>query len=153
MAAHAGAGSGYSYVSTFQKKSGLSSWICSINVNDPGLITLVNKLQDVFTTVGVCSTQRFSSQKTSLKADVCHSGSKPHRSTSDSGSWITIKWKELGPGEHSGERLVWNAQEQLSRTEADDLQLTSRHRNRHQTPPNPPINQSRATSHWSAEWR
>ena len=26
----------------------------SINVNDPGLITLVNKLQDVFTTVGVC---------------------------------------------------------------------------------------------------
>lgn len=25
-----------------------------INVNDPGLITLVNKLQDVFTTVGVC---------------------------------------------------------------------------------------------------
>ncbi|KAG9623956.1 hypothetical protein KCU64_g20035, partial [Aureobasidium melanogenum] len=25
----------------------------SINVNDPGLITLVNKLQDVFTTVGV----------------------------------------------------------------------------------------------------
>ena len=27
-----------------------------INVNDPGLITLVNKLQDVFTTVGVCTT-------------------------------------------------------------------------------------------------
>jgi dynamin 1-like protein len=26
----------------------------AINVNDPGLITLVNKLQDVFTTVGVC---------------------------------------------------------------------------------------------------
>lgn len=26
---------------------------CRINVNDPGLITLVNKLQDVFTTVGV----------------------------------------------------------------------------------------------------
>jgi hypothetical protein len=26
-----------------------------INVNDPGLITLVNKLQDVFTTVGVRS--------------------------------------------------------------------------------------------------
>jgi hypothetical protein len=25
----------------------------AINVNDPGLITLVNKLQDVFTTVGV----------------------------------------------------------------------------------------------------
>lgn len=25
-----------------------------VNVNDPGLITLVNKLQDVFTTVGVC---------------------------------------------------------------------------------------------------
>lgn len=25
----------------------------SVNVNDPGLITLVNKLQDVFTTVGV----------------------------------------------------------------------------------------------------
>ncbi|KAG7008228.1 hypothetical protein G7Y79_00006g018480 [Physcia stellaris] len=36
MAAQAGTGSGY-----------------SINVNDPGLITLVNKLQDVFTTVGV----------------------------------------------------------------------------------------------------
>lgn len=28
-----------------------------INVNDPGLITLVNKLQDVFTTVGVCIVQ------------------------------------------------------------------------------------------------
>lgn len=27
----------------------------SINVNDPGLITLVNKLQDVFSTVGVSS--------------------------------------------------------------------------------------------------
>jgi hypothetical protein len=27
----------------------------AINVNDPGLITLVNKLQDVFTTVGVSS--------------------------------------------------------------------------------------------------
>lgn len=27
----------------------------SINVNDPTLIALVNKLQDVFTTVGVCS--------------------------------------------------------------------------------------------------
>ncbi|KAF7568548.1 hypothetical protein PtrM4_131610 [Pyrenophora tritici-repentis] len=26
----------------------------AINVNDPTLITLVNKLQDVFTTVGVC---------------------------------------------------------------------------------------------------
>jgi GTP-binding protein EngB required for normal cell division len=26
----------------------------AINVNDPGLITLINKLQDVFTTVGVC---------------------------------------------------------------------------------------------------
>jgi hypothetical protein len=25
-----------------------------ISVNDPGLITLVNKLQDVFSTVGVC---------------------------------------------------------------------------------------------------
>lgn len=25
-----------------------------VSVNDPGLITLVNKLQDVFTTVGVC---------------------------------------------------------------------------------------------------
>lgn len=27
--------------------------VCSINVNDPGLISLVNKLQDVFSTVGV----------------------------------------------------------------------------------------------------
>ena len=27
--------------------------LCRINVNDPTLITLVNKLQDVFTTVGV----------------------------------------------------------------------------------------------------
>ena len=27
--------------------------LARINVNDPGLITLVNKLQDVFTTVGV----------------------------------------------------------------------------------------------------
>ena len=29
----------------------------SINVNDPGLISLVNKLQDVFTTVGVSGPQ------------------------------------------------------------------------------------------------
>ena len=36
--------------------AGTPSWLTSyhrINVNDPGLITLVNKLQDVFTTVGV----------------------------------------------------------------------------------------------------
>jgi hypothetical protein len=29
----------------------------SFNVNDPGLIQVVNKLQDVFSTVGVCRNQ------------------------------------------------------------------------------------------------
>jgi hypothetical protein len=31
-----------------------SNMAYSINVNDPGLIQVVNKLQDVFATVGVC---------------------------------------------------------------------------------------------------
>jgi hypothetical protein len=40
--------------------------IYSINVNDPGLITLVNKLQDVFTTVGVrCSLPNLETTSTS----------------------------------------------------------------------------------------
>lgn len=30
------------------------TFLCRINVNDPSLISLVNKLQDVFSTVGVC---------------------------------------------------------------------------------------------------
>lgn len=36
-----------------QRRGGGDADGCRINVNDPGLITLVNKLQDVFTTVGV----------------------------------------------------------------------------------------------------
>lgn len=35
-----------------------------VSVNDPGLITLVNKLQDVFTTVGVCQETRNASAYT-----------------------------------------------------------------------------------------
>lgn len=44
-------------------------WRCRINVNDPGLITLVNKLQDVFTTVGVRRGRRQWRVGTSAEAD------------------------------------------------------------------------------------
>lgn len=43
----------YVYRGSFHGLIGTDS-LCRVNVNDPGLITLVNKLQDVFTTVGVC---------------------------------------------------------------------------------------------------
>ncbi|KAL8793767.1 MAG: hypothetical protein Q9182_007648 [Xanthomendoza sp. 2 TL-2023] len=49
MAAQAG----YSYGPANCSTPGVADWAQRINVNDPGLITLVNKLQDVFTTVGV----------------------------------------------------------------------------------------------------
>lgn len=52
----------------------------SINVNDPTLITLVNKLQDVFTTVGVRRTS-FASSLVRLAARhpdiVCHRSKIP----------------------------------------------------------------------------
>jgi len=52
---------GQSWVPGCKTRTGHSSLICCdrINVNDPTLIALVNKLQDVFTTVGV----RFPSRK------------------------------------------------------------------------------------------
>jgi hypothetical protein len=47
-------------------RSAQANAIHSINVNDPGLITLVNKLQDVFTTVGVrCSPPNHNTAATS----------------------------------------------------------------------------------------
>ena len=50
MAAQANASYG---IETRLRKRQILTCILRINVNDPGLITLVNKLQDVFTTVGV----------------------------------------------------------------------------------------------------
>ena len=73
-------------------------------MNDPGLITLVNKLQDVFTTVGVrgitslCKIQKKLMQNTA--------GPKSHRSTSNSGRWLAIERKEFSVREHSRERFV-----------------------------------------------
>ena len=72
-------------------------------MNDPGLITLVNKLQDVFTTVGV-----------RLKMDLgigsaltrTITGAKSYRSPTDSSGWFAIERQELGVGEYCWKRLV-----------------------------------------------
>jgi hypothetical protein len=71
-------------------------------VNDPGLITLVNKLQDVFTTVGVrsflYSLQRRKhvtaiSRGRKLMPDI---GPKSHRSATNRRRRIAVQWKEFG---------------------------------------------------------
>lgn len=65
-----------------------------VNVNDPGLITLVNKLQDVFTTVGVCQ-ETGNATSTPLLCQVLTShnaGSKSDRPTTNSCCGFPVKW-------------------------------------------------------------
>lgn len=77
-------------------------------MNDPGLITLVNKLQDVFTTVGVCGAThpRLTNITASFLGLIHCSGAKSNRFTTNSCGRISIKWKEFGVGEYRGPRLV-----------------------------------------------
>lgn len=79
-----------------------------INVNDPQLITLVNKLQDVFTTVGVSlpRASRGLAGPTSEADNLASAGSKPNRSAPNSSGGIAVEWKEFGTGEHSRKRFV-----------------------------------------------
>jgi len=76
----------------------------SVNVNDPSLITLVNKLQDVFTTVGV-SIDLFLNRSTTVCAD-SETGAKPNRPSSNHSRWLTVKRQEFCVGEHRRKRLV-----------------------------------------------
>ena len=63
--------------------------VASINVNDPGLITLVNKLQDVFATVGVrCLHPRLYLGR-NIKLTVI-SGPKPYRSSPNRRGRLTV---------------------------------------------------------------
>ncbi len=73
-------------------------------MNDPGLITLVNKLQDVFTTVGV-RIYKGETEETLMLTHILI-GAKSYRSSSDSSRWLAIKRKEFRIGEHSWARLV-----------------------------------------------
>jgi hypothetical protein len=79
-----------------------------INVNDPGLITLVNKLQDVFTTVGVSGFQccRKDVWIVNMADSMIHIGSKPHRSASNRRSGFAVEREVISVGEHCWERLV-----------------------------------------------
>jgi hypothetical protein len=81
-------------------------------VNDPGLITLVNKLQDVFTTVGVrnsssatyyCILGTVIPRSRILMPDV---GPKPYRSAANRRRRVAVQWKEFGAREHCWARLV-----------------------------------------------
>lgn len=75
-------------------------------MNDPGLITLVNKLQDVFTTVGVSTPGTAGLYDMSLTSPLNNIGPEPNRSTSDRGRRITVKREEFSIGEYSGKRFV-----------------------------------------------
>jgi hypothetical protein len=78
-------------------------------VNDPSLIALVNKLQDVFTTVGVSVSLLTIDISTALSEALncgAFTGPKSHRSSPDCSGGIAIEWQELGIGEHSGQRFV-----------------------------------------------
>ena len=76
-----------------------------INVNDPGLITLVNKLQDVFTTVGVGLGKIYGSKCRADSTRVIQ-GTKSDRSASDCCRGLPIQWEEFRLGEHRRQRLV-----------------------------------------------
>lgn len=84
----------------------------SINVNDPGLITLVNKLQDVFTTVGVCAflppmaARLRQASRSSNHVLMPTLGSKPYRSTPDCCRRIAIQRKVVRAREYCRSRLV-----------------------------------------------
>lgn len=76
-----------------------------INVNDPGLITLVNKLQDVFTTVGVSALANRS--QSWYSANACFTpGTKSYRSSSDSGRRLAVKRKEFSFRKYCWQRFV-----------------------------------------------
>ncbi len=75
------------------------TWRFSINVNDPTLIALVNKLQDVFTTVGVstkrlCPANVIRKPNSSFQAtsDLLPAGTKPDRFTTDCCGRVTVEW-------------------------------------------------------------
>ncbi|KAN0080722.1 Dynamin central region domain containing protein [Elaphomyces granulatus] len=84
----------------------------SINVNDPTLISLVNRLQDVFATVGVSRTLLLSaSDRPVLKLDKLNPhrpGPKSHRPTTDSCRRIAVKWEEFCTGKYSWQGFVRN---------------------------------------------
>lgn len=105
----------------------------SINVNDPGLITLVNKLQDVFTTVGV----RFRPASCSDSMLTLRlAGPKPHRPSSNRCRRLAIEWKEFGLGKHSWQRLP-----------------ASRNWYRDQTAAHPATHQQSTSTQVAREWR
>ena len=64
----------------------------SVNVNDPGLITLVNKLQDVFATVGVSSTCPEYSLFEINSFDQVIIGPKSDRPSTDNRGRVAVKW-------------------------------------------------------------
>ena len=78
----------------------------SINVNDPTLITLVNKLQDVFTTVGVCDFGPITQVQESTDSGVL--GTKSDRPTTNSRRWLSVEREEFGTREYRGKRFVWS---------------------------------------------
>ena len=79
-----------------------------VNVNDPTLIALVNKLQDVFTTVGVCHLLRTIAIASWLQWNltVLQLGPKSHRLASDRRRRLPVERKEFGAGKYRGKRLV-----------------------------------------------
>ena len=77
-----------------------------INVNDPELITLVNKLQDVFTTVGVGKLTSPQARRRLADQSRGSTGPESHRSTSDRGCRIAVKREKFSLRKHSGKRFV-----------------------------------------------
>lgn len=132
-------------------------------MNDPGLITLVNKLQDVFTTVGVCFPPK--DQPSNLATDLSRCpedctdtdvlGPKSYRLTSDRCCGITVKWKEFGTGKHCRAGLVRLTKGVLH--EADYKLLTSPqsapwNRHRHPKTPHPSTDQPGTPTQSPSQW-
>jgi hypothetical protein len=92
-------------------RSAQANAMYSINVNDPGLITLVNKLQDVFTTVGVrCLSPNLRTalrhrylSESQLMPDP---GPKPYRFATNRRRRIAVLRKEFRAGKHCRQRFV-----------------------------------------------
>ena len=92
------------------------SWLCvganaisfenRINVNDPSLISLVNKLQDVFTTVGVRLLILATKMSENNEIDHPFLGAKPYRFATDSCCGIAIQREEFSTGKYRRTRLV-----------------------------------------------
>ena len=76
----------------------------SINVNDPSLISLVNKLQDVFSTVGVSARASPNTYMPVVVLGVSRAssalGPQPYRFAPDCRRRIAVQWKEFGAGEY-----------------------------------------------------